>query len=110
MSSWPGWATITAAFPLMFIAPRNRMLRYSNGECSGSAACPDRHHRPDRPRWDGSLHARPGARTSPRRRLPIIYTTSPGAAAEELRKATIPIVTQIDAAGAAPDVIHGHHH
>jgi hypothetical protein len=42
--------------------------------------------------------------------LPIIYTTIAGPVAEELRAATVPIVSSIDAAGAPPDVIHGHHH
>ncbi|MEK6373109.1 MAG: glycosyltransferase [Acidobacteriota bacterium] len=42
--------------------------------------------------------------------LPIIYTTIAGPFAEELRAATVPIVNSIDAVGAPPDVIHGHHH
>lgn len=42
--------------------------------------------------------------------LPIIYTTIVGEFAEELRAATVPIVNSIEAVGAPPDVIHGHHH
>ncbi|HEV7765343.1 MAG TPA: glycosyltransferase family 4 protein [Thermoanaerobaculia bacterium] len=42
--------------------------------------------------------------------LPIIYTTIAGEFAEELRAATVPIVNSIEAVGAPPDVIHGHHH
>jgi hypothetical protein len=42
--------------------------------------------------------------------LPIVYTTIAGPFAEELRAATVPIVSSIDAVGAPPDVIHGHHH
>jgi len=42
--------------------------------------------------------------------LPVIYATVGGPLAEELRAATIPVVHRLDAVGAAPDVIHGHHH
>lgn len=42
--------------------------------------------------------------------LPIVYTTIAGPFADELRAATVPIVSSLDAAGAPPDVIHGHHH
>ena len=41
--------------------------------------------------------------------LPIVYTSDIGPPAEELRNATIPVVTDIDAVAATPDVIHGHH-
>jgi hypothetical protein len=42
--------------------------------------------------------------------LPIVYASQTGALAEELRHSTIPVVTDLDALAAAPDVIHGHHH
>jgi hypothetical protein len=42
--------------------------------------------------------------------LPIVYTTVTGSVAEELRRATIPVVRRLDDIGATPDVIHGHHH
>jgi hypothetical protein len=42
--------------------------------------------------------------------LPIVYTTETGSFAEELRRATVPVVKRLDDIGAAPDVIHGHHH
>jgi hypothetical protein len=42
--------------------------------------------------------------------LPVIYTTNIGTVAEELRNATIPVISRLDDAGATPDVIHGHHH
>lgn len=41
--------------------------------------------------------------------LPVIYTSEIGRPAEELRQATIPVVDDIDAVAARPDVIHGHH-
>ena len=41
--------------------------------------------------------------------LPIVYATHTGAQAELLREATIPVVTNLDSVGEAPDVIHGHH-
>lgn len=41
--------------------------------------------------------------------LPIVYASLTGALAEELRHATIPVVTNLDDLAAAPDVIHGHH-
>lgn len=41
--------------------------------------------------------------------LPIVYTSAIGPPAEELREATIPVVDDIDALVARPDVIHGHH-
>ena len=41
--------------------------------------------------------------------LPIVYTSSIGQPAEELRQATIPVVSDVSALQARPDVIHGHH-
>jgi hypothetical protein len=40
---------------------------------------------------------------------PVVYTPFPGAIADEIRAATIPVVTDLASIGAAPDVIHGHH-
>jgi hypothetical protein len=45
-----------------------------------------------------------------RGQLPIVYATQDGPLAEELRHATIPVVADLDAMAAPPDVIHGHHH
>jgi glycosyltransferase involved in cell wall biosynthesis len=42
--------------------------------------------------------------------LPIVYASHTGPLAEELRQATIPVVTDLDEVAAPPDVIHGHHH
>jgi hypothetical protein len=41
--------------------------------------------------------------------LPIVYVSQSGPLAEELRHATIPVVTDLEALAAPPDVIHGHH-
>lgn len=41
--------------------------------------------------------------------LPVVYTTLIGPLAQQLRSATIPVVDDIDAIAAPPDVIHGHH-
>ncbi|QLE58784.1 glycosyltransferase [Nostoc sp. TCL26-01] len=47
---------------------------------------------------------------------PIVYCTQLGASTqsdsivEELRVATVPVVDNLDAIGAVPDIIHGHHH
>jgi hypothetical protein len=41
--------------------------------------------------------------------LPIVYTSQLGALAEELRFSTIPVIDDLDAIAAVPDVIHGHH-
>lgn len=41
--------------------------------------------------------------------LPIVYATYMGRTAEELRRATIPVVSNITDVNARPDVIHGHH-
>lgn len=40
---------------------------------------------------------------------PVVYTTIGGRVADELRAATIPVVSRLADIGAAPDVIHGHH-
>ncbi|RCJ18727.1 hypothetical protein A6770_32690 [Nostoc minutum NIES-26] len=47
---------------------------------------------------------------------PIVYcthlgtSTQPDSIVEELRVATVPVVDNLDAVGATPDIIHGHHH
>jgi hypothetical protein len=41
--------------------------------------------------------------------LPIVYASETGALAEELRHATISVVTDLADMAAPPDVIHGHH-
>ena len=41
--------------------------------------------------------------------LPIVYSTQPGPVADELRRATIPVVHHLDDCLAQPDIIHGHH-
>ncbi|HWS72674.1 MAG TPA: hypothetical protein VN605_11195, partial [Thermoanaerobaculia bacterium] len=41
--------------------------------------------------------------------LPIVYASQTGPLADELRHATIPVVTDLGDMGAPPDVIHGHH-
>ncbi len=41
--------------------------------------------------------------------LPIVYASQTGSLAEELRHATIPVVTDLDDMAAPPDVIHGPH-
>src|SRR5262245_51116048 len=41
---------------------------------------------------------------------PIVYSAVPGEVAAELRAATIPVVDDLAAIGATPDIIHGHHH
>lgn len=40
---------------------------------------------------------------------PIVYTSSLGPVAQELREATIPVVTDPAQLASAPDIIHGHH-
>jgi hypothetical protein len=42
--------------------------------------------------------------------LPVAYSSRLGAVAEELRRATVPVVHDLDALGTPPDLIHGHHH
>jgi glycosyltransferase involved in cell wall biosynthesis len=39
----------------------------------------------------------------------VVYATSHGAVAEELRRATIPVIDSLDDFPGEPDVIHGHH-
>jgi hypothetical protein len=41
--------------------------------------------------------------------LPIVYASQGGMLAEELRHATVPVVTDLEDMAAPPDVIHGHH-
>ena len=41
---------------------------------------------------------------------PIVYSPKLGALALELRDATVPVVDNLDAIGAQPDLIHGQHH
>lgn len=40
---------------------------------------------------------------------PVIYAPAQGALADELRRATIPVVRDLDDVSFTPDVIHGHH-
>jgi hypothetical protein len=41
---------------------------------------------------------------------PIAYSTRLGAVAEDLRSATVPVVSSLDRLGEPPDLIHGQHH
>jgi hypothetical protein len=41
--------------------------------------------------------------------LPIVYSTRLGPLADELRRATIPVVSSLDDCTAQPDIIHGQH-
>lgn len=41
---------------------------------------------------------------------PIVYSTFLGDVAEELRRATIPVIDDLHALGSPPDIIHGQHH
>lgn len=41
---------------------------------------------------------------------PIVYSPQLGPTARELRKTTVPVVDNLDAVGAPPDLIHGQHH
>ena len=41
---------------------------------------------------------------------PIAYSTTLGEVAEELHKATVPVIDNLDALNVAPDLIHGQHH
>lgn len=45
-----------------------------------------------------------------RGQTPIVYSPQLGPTARELRKATVPIVDNLDAIGTPPDLIHGQHH
>jgi hypothetical protein len=40
---------------------------------------------------------------------PVVYSPRPGRFAEELRRETVPVVTDLEQLSAAPDLIHGHH-
>lgn len=41
---------------------------------------------------------------------PIAYSTRLGTVARELRKATVPVIDDLDLLTTPPDIIHGHHH
>jgi hypothetical protein len=41
---------------------------------------------------------------------PIAYSTILGDVAEEIRRATVPVIDRLDSLSAPPDLIHGHHH
>lgn len=41
---------------------------------------------------------------------PIVYSTRLGGLADELRKATVPVVDDLDLVAIAPDIIHGQYH
>jgi hypothetical protein len=41
---------------------------------------------------------------------PVAFSLVLGAIAEELRAATVPVVSSLDKVGFTPDLIHGHHH
>jgi hypothetical protein len=41
---------------------------------------------------------------------PVVYSPQLGPTASELRNATVPVIDNLDAIGAAPDVIHAQHH
>src|SRR5947207_12873911 len=45
-----------------------------------------------------------------RAHMPIAYSTKLGDIAQEIRAATVRVVDSLDAVGAPPVVIHGHHH
>jgi glycosyltransferase involved in cell wall biosynthesis len=45
-----------------------------------------------------------------RRHRPIAFSLVTGPIAEDLRAATVPVVTDLDCVASPPDVIHGHHH
>ncbi|MFR0691508.1 glycosyltransferase [Enterobacterales bacterium AE_CKDN230030158-1A_HGKHYDSX7] len=42
--------------------------------------------------------------------LPVAYSSQLGEVAEELRRATIPVIDDLNALGVPPDIIHGQHH
>lgn len=62
--------------------------------------------------WSGSeLYIRDLALELKKRgHLPIAYSTRLGKLAQELRALSIPVVDDLNAAGAPPDLIHGQHH
>jgi hypothetical protein len=41
---------------------------------------------------------------------PVVYTPEPGEVADEIRAATVPVVTDLSRLAHPPDVVHGHHH
>ena len=41
---------------------------------------------------------------------PVVYSPTLGAIADEIRAATVPVVSELAAVGSPPEVIHGHHH
>lgn len=41
---------------------------------------------------------------------PVVYSPVLGAVADEIRAATVPVVSELASVGVPPDVIHGHHH
>ena len=41
---------------------------------------------------------------------PIAYSTILGEVAEELRRATVPVIDRLESLSTPPDLIHGHHH
>ena len=41
---------------------------------------------------------------------PVAFSLALGAIADELRTATVPVVSSLDKVGFTPDLIHGHHH
>lgn len=63
-----------------------------------------------RSRTGTELYVRDLARELLRRgHTPVVYTLKPGIIADELRAATIPVVSDLAQIGFVPDVIHGHH-
>ena len=42
--------------------------------------------------------------------LPLTYSTRLGTVADLLRRATVPVVDDLDRLAHPPDIIHGHHH
>jgi glycosyltransferase involved in cell wall biosynthesis len=42
--------------------------------------------------------------------LPMVYSPTLGQVAEELRRACIPVISNLDRLGCTPDIIHGQHH
>ena len=41
---------------------------------------------------------------------PVVFSPDPGEMAEEIRASSLPVVSDLGAVAARPDVIHGHHH
>jgi glycosyltransferase involved in cell wall biosynthesis len=40
---------------------------------------------------------------------PVVYSTRLGEIADEIRNATVPVISRLEALGAPPDIIHAHH-